>query len=141
MRKLAVLIVIAILAVPTLVYAAPRITGADVVDDSLTGADTNESTLGKVPSAAVADRLSTPIFGYTSQTFVVPPIAGHPIRVQAPAGRVAIGGYATGVDSTTTVDNRGIDHYSQEYFIRPVPNAGVEDEITLTVVHAPEGTP
>src|SRR2546421_3406863 len=41
----------------TAVAAKPLITGADVQDDSLTGADILESSLGQVPSAANADSL------------------------------------------------------------------------------------
>jgi hypothetical protein len=39
----------------TAVAAKPLLTGADIQDDSLTGADVLESSLGKVPSAASAD--------------------------------------------------------------------------------------
>jgi hypothetical protein len=39
MKKLAALIVVVVLALAALAWAVPKITGADVVDDSLTGAD------------------------------------------------------------------------------------------------------
>jgi hypothetical protein len=54
MKKLAALIVVVVLALPALAWAVPKITGADVVDNSLTGADVDESTLN-LPQADVGD--------------------------------------------------------------------------------------
>jgi hypothetical protein len=97
MRKLAVLIVIVVLAVPALVYAAPKITGADVVDNSLTGADINESTLVLPPSGVGGREIV-----HVQEELIWP--ANQPpqdnsktVEANCPAGKVATGGSAAPV--------------------------------------------
>jgi hypothetical protein len=140
MRRLAALIVITALVVPAVVYAAPKITGADVVDGSLTGADINEATLGKVPAAEVADRLATPVLGYTSETFFVPArFSGPSFVTEAPPGRVAVGCYVSD-EAPATRFGVEIDHFSQAC-VTTAFNPDEDDEFTLTVVHVPEASP
>jgi len=47
-------------ATATAAAVAGTLAGADVLDNSLTGTDITESTLGKVPSTAIADKLILP---------------------------------------------------------------------------------
>jgi hypothetical protein len=132
LKKLALAIVVVILLVPAIAWAVPKITGADIVDDSLTGADVDESTLNlPAPPNEV---------GYTSDTcFVRFNFSGPPCVVRAPAGRVAIGGYVSDMaPSTTTNTGAQVNHFDQAYQVGLMTQEGNGDEVTLTVVHVAE---
>lgn len=95
MKRVTAFAVLVVLLVPALAYAVPQITGADVVDDSLTGADIQEPTLAKVPFAGHADTAgsaSVEITSRQSEYFDVSPGAVASRSAACPSGWVPTGG-------------------------------------------------
>lgn len=107
---------------------APDAVGSgEVANDSLTGDDVDESTLGKVPSATTAD--SAPVSGYQIVTSSVDSAVDptSPVRLEAtavcPSTKKAIGGgfHALRLLSTTFERSTPVEPLTAVPFLGPGP--------------------